>query len=261
VIRACLLALAIFAATAAEAVAAEPNPRPKPDRLADGQPNWTGFWTPVGGLLDRSLGPGFEAPEPRAGVRNAGARTAGVSTLKSPYRERYEEILAASARGVVLTDPMARCNPAGMPRMMTMIYGMELLQVPGMIAITSEFGPYSRRIWLDGRQHPPQDELDPTYAGHSVGRWEGETLVVETVGFRPDTLIDQSGLMHSDKMRLVERFTEVEPGVLVDEITVIDPVVFEAPWKIVKRYRFRPELSIREYNCFENNRDAGGTED
>ncbi|MEO6376536.1 MAG: hypothetical protein ABIO37_00820 [Caulobacteraceae bacterium] len=229
---------------------------PKPTRLADGSPNWTGFWTPVGGLLDRNFGPGFVVATPVAPTRPA---PPPAFVLKSPYKERYAELLKQTEAGKVIYDPGALCLPSGMPRMMTMVYGMEVLQTRGQVTITSEYGATSRRIWTDGRKHPPADELDPTYAGHSIGHWEKDSLVVDTVGLRGDTVIEQSGLMHSDKMRLTERFFQESPGLLVDEITVIDPDVFEAPWKIVKRYGYRPELSLQEFVC-ENNRnvDANG---
>jgi hypothetical protein len=265
------LALIVGAAGASVAAAGEPAAAPRkgptPAKLADGKPNWTGFWTPVGGLLDRNFGPREgTGPAPTPGVttvtgpaQNAGGRTRGISELKSPYKEKYDALVASSAKGIVVHDPAALCNPAGMPRMMNMTYGMELLQVPGMIAITSEYGPFTRRIFTDGRKHTPEDELDPTYSGESIGHWEGDTLVVDTIGIREDTLIDQSGLMHSDKLHLTERWTQTEPGVLSVEITVDDPEVFTAPWKINKRYGFRPELSIREYNCLENNRNVSET--
>ena len=140
--------------------------------------------------------------------------------------------------------------------MMNMTYGMEILQTPKVIAITSEWGPATRRIWLDGRKHPPEDELDATYSGDSIGHWEGDVLVVDTVGLRTEAVLNQSGLMHSEKLHLVERFSAPKPGVLVDEITVIDPDVFSAPWKLVRRYGYRPDLSLREYVCQDNNRNV-----
>ena len=225
---------------------------PKPTRLADGRPNWTGFWTAVGGLLDRNFGPGYVPP-----AQSAPRPALTHSPMKSPYKERYEELVEATKRGVVIADPAAQCNPISMPRMMNMTYGMELLQTPGQIAITSEYGPATRRVWLDGRAHPPEDELDPTFAGHSIGQWQGDTLVVDTTGIRVESPIDQSGLVHSEKLHLIERFTSPQPGILQDEITIIDPDVFTAPWKIVKRYGYRPDLSIQEYSCFENNRNVG----
>ena len=101
--------------------------------------------------------------------------------MKSPYKERYEALLKQAAAGT-LPDPGALCLPQGMPGMMGAIYGMEILQTPKIIAISSEFKSGTRRIWMDEKTHPPADELDETFVGHSIGRWEGDVLVVDTVG-------------------------------------------------------------------------------
>lgn len=206
--------------------------------------------------MDRNFGPGAVASAPAA---TNGAQTPPPphAPLRSPYKEKYEATLAESARGVVTFDPTALCLPPGMPRMMKATYGIELLQTAGQVTITSEWQAASRRIWTDGRKHPPEDELLPSYAGHSIGRWEGDTLVVDTVGVRDDVLIDQSGLPISTKLRITERIRQTEPGLLVDEITIDDPLVFTAPWTMRNRYRYRPDLDLQEYVCLENNRNVG----
>jgi hypothetical protein len=140
--------------------------------------------------------------------------------------------------------------------MMVMVYGMEFLQTPGQIAITSEWQAASRRVWLN-QKHPPAEELDPTYAGHSIGHWEDDTLVVDTVGVREDVPVNYSGLPHGPRLHIVERFTSKKPGILVNEINITDPDAFVAPWVEVQTYRFRPELSLREFVCLENNRNVG----
>ena len=229
---------------------------PTPARLADGAPNWTGFWIPVGGLLETVVATNPAAPKslpPVTAVNVKSDDPAALALMKSPYKELYAELLRKEALGEPAYDPTALCFPPGMPRMMNMTYGMELLQTPGQIAITSEWGPATRRIWLDGRVHPPQDDLEFTYAGESIGRWEGNVLLVETVGLRTDALLNKSGLMHSEKLRLVERFSMPQPGLLLDEITVEDPIIFTAPWKIRRLYRYRPDLSLKEYVCQDNN--------
>ena len=81
---------------------------------------------------------------------------------------------------------------------------------------------------MDLKTHPPAEELDDTYAGHSIGHWEGDTLVVDTVGIREDVPLDRSRIPHSPKVSLVERFSQFSPGVLVNEITIEDPEVFES---------------------------------
>ncbi|MBL8642319.1 MAG: hypothetical protein JNK21_00185 [Rhodospirillaceae bacterium] len=264
-----VLALALGLLSTAPAAAVQPGV-PEPVRLPDGKPNWTGFWALQGGVLQKDFGPGFVAPAPKAGDQakevapkqddkadgSGEPKLVGpAALLKSPYREQFIEILKKEAQGEPAFDPTSVCFPPGMPRMMNMTYGMEILQTPKVIAITSEWGPGTRRIWMDGRSHPPAEILDPTYAGHSIGRWEGDVLVVDTVGLRTEAVITQQGLMHSDKLRLEERFYSPKPGVLVDEITVIDPEVFTAPWKMVRAYDFMPELSLQEYVCQDNNRN------
>ena len=254
--RAVLTLALMLLAVPALAAAADVSTGPKPARLPDGKPNMTGFWSPVGGLLDRNFGPGAEVAKP-TGAQGAQIPRSPHSPLKSPYKEKYEAGLKDAAAGIVRYDPTGLCMPPGMPRMMGAIYGMELLQTAGQVTVTSEWQAASRRIWTDGTKHPPEDELLATFAGHSVGHWEGDTLVVDTVGVRDDVLIDQSGLPVSDAQRITERIYLKEPGILVAEITVNDPKVFEAPWTHVRRYRHRPELRLQEFVCAENNRNVG----
>ena len=150
-------------------------------------------------------------------------RPANVPEMKSPYKERYEALLKQAAAGT-LPDPGALCLPQGMPGMMGAIYGLEILQTPKIIAISSEFKAGTRRIWMDEKAHPPADELDETFVGHSIGRWEGDVLVVETVGIRTDVAFGgRPPLPHSSKLRLTERFRQTAPGMLAYEITTTTP--------------------------------------
>lgn len=235
------------------------GPAPKPAFLSDGKPNWTGFWVPamfyIGDKHDEVpvVAPKADAP-PRSGPQ---VPIPAHAPLKSPFKEKYEHDLAIQMSGVVVHDSTALCVPPGMPSMMGAIYGLEVLQTPGQITLTAEWPGESRRIWTDGRQHPKADDLLDTYAGHSVGRWEGNVLVVDTVGLRSDTRIDQSGLPHDENMHLTERFSSTTPGILVDEITIDDPTVYEGPWKVTHQYRYRPDLNLEEYVCEENNRNVG----
>jgi len=247
-----------LAATAAER-ALGPIVPPHPTRFPDGKPNWTGFWAPVGGLLDVNIGLGgvpgkSDAPPGSDKLRRP--PFSNYSALKSPYKEKLDKFTAEAAVGKV-ADPVALCFPPGMPRMMTMVYGMEFLQTSGQVTMTSEWQAESRRVWLNQPGHPPAEELDPTYAGHSIGRWEGDTLIVDTVGVREDVPVNYAGLPHSAAMHIVERFTSKTPGVLVDEITIDDPLAFVAPWMEVETYRYRPDLHLQEFECLENNRNVG----
>jgi hypothetical protein len=226
----------------------------KPARMPDGHPNWTGFWVTPGGMLEVDYGPSGvtgRGNNPNQNVRRA---PTGDSGLKSPYKERYEATREAMAKNE-LPDTSALCIPYGMPRMMGAIYGMEILQTPNIVAITSEYQGTTRRIWMNQKAHPPADELAPTFAGHSIGHWEKDTLVVDTVGVRDDVTIDGTK-PHSPKERIIERFTQTSPGVLTDEMTVEDEDALVEPIKQTRTYHYRPDLTLGEYSCADNNRNV-----
>ena len=239
---------------AGQAPAVAPQSVPVPARLPDRKPNWTGFWTPVGGLMDRNFGPGAVAGPVGGGPP---PNRYPNPPLKSPYKERYDDLTKQTAAGVVVNDTAAQCLPPGMPRMMGAIYGMEILQTPGVVAITTEWGPGQRRILTDGRPLPILEEVLPTYAGYSTGRWEGDVFIVDTIGVRDDVLLNQAGLPNSGNMHIVERFYTSEPGILTIDMRLIDPQVFTEPWSSSRKYRFRPDLVLQEYVCLENNRNVG----
>lgn len=154
-------------------------------------------------------------------------------------------------------DPAARCLSAGMPSMMAMTYGVEIMQSRDKITMYGELNDVYRRIYLDGRRASQKVLDDPTYAGYSTGRWEGDTLVVDTVALRDDTLLDTFS-PHSDKMTVRERIRFVEPGLLEDQITVTDPVALLEPHVMVRRYRkaSAPNDELREFACAEGLADA-----
>jgi hypothetical protein len=234
---------------------AAPAKGPSPARLPDGKPNWTGFWVPPGGLMDSYRGPGGLDGAP-IGANSGILKDPTLPEMKPPYKEQYEQTLTALAKGPV-PDKVALCYPPGMPGMMNMIYGMEILQTPKIIALTSEWQAASRRIWMDLKDHPPTEELDDSYAGHSIGHWEGDILVVDTVGLRADVPFQhQVPYLHSSKTRIVERFRQTAPDTLVDEMTVIDPEVFVKPWVKTYTYKYRPNLRMEEYVCLDNNRNV-----
>jgi hypothetical protein len=251
-----------FAASASEAsapVVAPEGPKhragPHPARLSSGRPNWTGFWVPVGGLLDAYHGPSGVEGRPGGVATNTAQLDPTMPEMKSPYKEEFEGLLARAKNGEQLPDKPAVCFPPGMPKMMVMIYGMEVLQTPNVIALTSEYQAASRRIWMDLKDHPPADELEGTYTGHSIGHWEGDTLVVDTVGIRPDvSYLRHIEMSHSDKTRIIERFHQTAPDTLVDDMTLMDPEVFVKPWIKSYTYHYRSDLRIEEYVCLDNNR-------
>ncbi len=151
-------------------------------------------------------------------------------------------------------DYSAKCLSPGMPAMMNMAYGMEVMQTKDKITFFSELNDALRRVYLDGRKPQQKHFDDPTYAGYSTGHWEGDTLVVDTVAIHQQTFIE-GFTPHSDQMSVHERIRLVEPTLLEDRITVTDPVALTKPWETVKRYRKAAPGSgkdeLREFACPE----------
>jgi len=252
-------ALITIAAAAPAALAAEPpavshNAGPNPARLPDGHPNWTGSWVPPGGMMEKYNGPSGLDNVPAGVQANVEARDPTMPDLKSPYLEGFQNLVEQAKKGP-LPSKTAMCYPPGMPGMMGMIYGMEILQTPKIVAITSEWQAASRRIWIDAK-HPPADELDATYTGDSIGHWEGDTLVVDTLGLRGDVPLTRIPFNHGANTRIIERFHQTAPDMLVDDMTIIDEAVFAKPWVRTYRYHYRPDLRLQEYVCLDNNRNV-----
>src|SRR5262245_32979456 len=149
-------------------------------------------------------------------------------------------------------DPNVRCLSGGMPNMMSMTYGMEVQHTKDKITMYGELNDVYRRIFLDGRK-PSQKVLDdPTFAGYSTGRWEGDTLVVDTVAIREDTLFDTFS-PHSDQVTVRERIRFTSPGSLEARSTVTDPQALVELFSSVRTYRevTAPNDELREFACAE----------
>ncbi len=128
---------------------------------------------------------------------------------------------------------------------MTTPYPLEFIIQPGRVMVLHEAYSQMRRIYTDGRAHPA--ELDPTYNGHSVGHWEGDTLVVDTVGLRGDTVFDVTGAPHSDAIHVVERIRRTNATTPEDRIVVEDSKAMSKPWPVVRTYSLRPDWELTEY--------------
>jgi hypothetical protein len=150
---------------------------------------------------------------------------------------------------------MANCVPPGMPGIMGQPYPIEILYTPGMVTVIAEAFMQVRHIYTDGRKHP--DDPDLTYNGHSIGHWEGDTLVVDSVGFTKDTPLGMNmGVQHSDKMHIVERFHLRDPKTLEITTTIDDPDALAKPWSRTISYARHPDWTLAEYICQQNNRNS-----
>jgi hypothetical protein len=179
-------------------------------------------------------------------------RSPDAPSLTPEYMAKWEMMRKSRMAGSYEFDNNAKCLPPGMPAMMSMAYGMEIMQTKDKITFFSELNDALRRVYLDGRK-PAQKHLDdPTYAGYSTGHWEGDTLVVETVALHPDSFIE-GFTPHSDAMTVRERLRLIAPDLLEDRITVTDPKALTKPWEVVRTYRraAKGNDELREFACAE----------
>jgi hypothetical protein len=160
-------------------------------------------------------------------------------------------------RGLEYRDDPGACWPLGMPRIMTRFWPIQIIQLPTMVQLTTMFNNSVRWIYTDGRPHPPEDLLVDTYNGHSVGRWEGAALVVDTIGMSGDHHWIQAGIPAGPKLHVVERYRMEDGGNAFDvEFTMTDPDNWRGEWKNTKRFVRQERTDIEEHVCiFEQVRD------
>jgi len=201
-------------------------------RTADGKPDLSGNW------------------QPNAIRQNVDMVGAGVEVPMLPAAKAiYDKRKAALGR----EDPEARCLPPGVPRMSTTPYPWRIVQTPQLIVIVYEGGAHIwRQVFMDGRPHDPK--VEQTWLGDSIGHWEGDTLVIDTVGQNDITWIDAAGIPHSTDMKVTERITRPDLGHLEITHIIDDPKTFSRPWTFTtKPSMLKGELI--EYICQENNKD------
>jgi hypothetical protein len=212
--------------------AVEDGPAP---RLPDGTPDLSGVWVGGGPVGDIAAGlmPGEEIK------------------LKPEAEALMKKRMAAD-------DPEAQCLPTGVPRVAP--YPWRILQTPAYGKATHLYFLFEgnvhsyRQIFMDGRAHP--DDLEATWYGHSVGHWEGDTLVIDTVGFNDRFWFDFKGHPHTTQLHIVERYTRTSTGKLENVTTITDPGAYEKPFTIKFTATLRPGWDLMEYICNENNQDV-----
>ncbi len=237
--------LACVQGVAGEPVAAKPGAAfPKGHYAAlDRLPDWGGVWV-------------VTRPKPVPG-----APPAEQPQLKGDYLARYE----AWQKDTREHNGMARketsnCMPPGMPGMMgSAQYPIEFLFTPGRVTTLHEAWMQTRSIFTDGRGHP--DDQDPGFFGHSIGHWEGDTLVVETVGIKTITEL-AGGMKHSAGLRIVERIHLIkgDSATLLDEMTMEDPDALAAPYHRTITYQRQRDWNLMEFVCAENDRNPVGAD-
>lgn len=148
-------------------------------------------------------------------------------------------------------DPDRKCFPPGVPRVyLERGEPFELLQVPGRVVQVFEYDHFVRQIYADGRKHP--DDPAPTWMGDSIGKWEGNTFVVDTVGFNDRTWLDYAGHPHSDALHVVERFQRPDHNTLQIDLTIEDPKAYTKSWGGRMVFELKPEWTLGEMVCEDN---------
>jgi len=270
-------ALVIAGAVSAVGQAAPPGQAGAAAGQQRGQPGPTFTTNGNGGIVDadgqdgqrgqRRTGPARPAPRgPNGRVilgpppGQAGLWIGGITNLtnpdNTPIKVPYQPWAQAVAqdRRQNQFEPHTRCKPSGGPRQFLTPYGVEFVELQELqrIFILDVGGPHSYRIiYMDGREHPKN--LTPSYYGHNVGHWEGDTLVVDSVGYNERFWFDRGAHPHTEQLHLIERFTRVDFDNIKYEVTIDDPGAYTAPWSGQFNLRLDPGDELFEYVCQDNN--------
>jgi hypothetical protein len=242
--------LALLLAALAGVAGAQPARDYRPPRLADGKPDLQGLWqarnTANASLENHSGAAGIPAGfgvivDPKDGV---------IPYLPAAAEQRQRHFAERET-----ADPLTKCYLAGVPRTMYLPHPMQFFQTSDELVILSEYVHTWR--WVPLGDLPRYDGYE-SWMGDPRGRWDGDTLVVETVGFNGETWLDHAGNHHSDALRVVERFTRTAADVITYEATIEDPKVFARPWTIrMPLYRVADRDRLLENECYLYEADAG----
>ena len=235
-------------------------------RTADGKPNLNGIWqvtnTANWDLLPHTIRPAVAQPgvyanhpvlaAPVVALGSVGGVPPGPGVVEGnviPYKPEAEARKKENGDHWLDRDPEVRCYMPGIPRAMYMPYPFQITQSANKIQMVFAYANASRTINLNGAPDPPAD----TWMGHSVGHWEGSTLVVDVSAFNDRTWFSRSGDFHSDALHVVERFTPITPDALRYEVTIEDPNVFTRPWKMnmVLYRQLEDNATLIDYRCLE----------
>ena len=197
---------------------------------------------------------GGATPKERNGVwlPGGGGPVTAANIKEVPFQPWARGVLAD--RDMNQLEPHTRCKPSGVTRPFLTPYGVEFVELQELqrICIFDIGGPHTyRTIYMDGRTHPA--DLKPSYYGHSIGWWEGDTLVVDTTGFNEAFWIDRRGTPHTQQLRLLERFTRQNAVSMKYEVTLDDPGALTAPWTTGFNLRWEDGTELFEYVCQQSN--------
>jgi len=245
--RAALIAtLIVVAVQSAPAQAPSARAQSRADalpRTADGKPDLNGIW--------QVFGSAHWNIEPHSAEEGRPAGLGIVVGGEIPYQPWALEQRRKNYANRAADDPLARCFLPGVPRAMYLPFPFEITQTPKHVGFAYEYAHATRTIFLDGTPHLTDLEF---YMGDSRGRWEGDTLVVDTVSVSGQTWLDHAGNFHSESARITERLTPRGPNHVDYEATIDDAKVFTRPWqmRMILYRRLEPEMELLDYECVEH---------
>jgi hypothetical protein len=227
-----------------------PTPRHPDGRVNLGPaPGQAGLWTPAG-IVQLAVNPNS------VNRANTSTRLPNAIRIEDiPFQPWAKALYDARQANTEADDPHTRCHASGGARQFITPYGVEFIDLPELkrIFIIDVGGPHTYRvIYMDGREHPKN--VEPTAYGHNIGRWEGDTLVVDRVGFTEKFWIDREGTPHTSQLHIIERFTRTDFNTLRYEITIDDPGAYTAPWTGGFLMNWSAGTELFEYSCQDNNR-------
>jgi hypothetical protein len=226
----------------------KPNLSAPAPRTAEGKPDFSGVWQ-----VDGFGPPGAEGtgPVPRTVFFDLAH---GLGGQRPPYLPWAAKLRDERREQEAKDNPDARCLPLGPLQMLAHPLPKKILQVPGLLAILHERNMEFRQIFLDGRALPADQQ--PSWYGYSTGRWEQDTLVVETSGLRDGLWADFYGSPLTDQARMTERFSRPNFGTLLVQVTIDDPKAYSRPWTVAVNQHYGLDVELLEYACLENEKDV-----
>jgi hypothetical protein len=227
----------------------KPNLAAACPRTPDGKPDFSGLWIIP---TKRPGNPDFPGCQPVSDefINIAASLKGGL-----PYQSWAADLVKTRRTEQRVNDPMSHCVPIGLVRLYTWNGPMKLAQTPGLLIVMNELNSSFRQIFTDGRPLP--SDPNPTWNGYSSGKWDGDTLVVQTAGFRDGMWLDATGNPMTDAAKITERFHRPDFGHLDVELTVDDPKAYTKPWTVTLHQVIDLNTDLLDFYCSENEKDAG----
>ena len=231
-----------------------PNLGAPAPRTPGGKPDLSGVWMMADPLpCPKELRDGNDCVEKIPLSREA--VDFGVSLPGGlPYQPWAAALVKQRVANLSKDDPHARCLPPNFPRAFAFPHHQKFIQVPGLLVILDEFNASYRQIFTDARPFP--EDPQPSWNGYSSGQWQGDTLVVNSMGFRDDLWLDMKGDPLTETARITERFRRPTFGTLEIEVTVNDPKAYTRPWTVTLREAFQVDTELADEICLENEKSV-----